>query len=360
VRHLLAGAEFADAVREAAREAEAASGEHVEVLVLEELLAEEPSAERVRESLSLTSTFSPRQLAYVIYTSGSTGVPKGVMVEHGGMLNHLLAKISDLGLGAEDVVAQTASQAFDISVWQFLAALLIGGRVEVFGEEEAHDPARLLDGVEQEGVTVLETVPSLLRAMLDEVERRAPGRERLSRLRWLIPTGEALPPELTRRWLAAHPTVPLVNAYGPTECSDDVTHHIINRPPASEEFNTPIGRPVANTRLYVLDAGMQLLPVGVLGELYVGGAGVGRGYLYDAAKTASVFVPDPYSGEAGARLYRTGDVGRWLPDGTLEFLGRIDHQVKVRGFRIELGEIEAVLTHQSPSRPRGGGLGARG
>ncbi|MFL6253473.1 MAG: amino acid adenylation domain-containing protein, partial [Pyrinomonadaceae bacterium] len=339
VRHLLAGAEFA----EAAREAEAASGEHVEVFVLEELLAEEPLAEKVRESVSPTSTFSPRQLAYVIYTSGSTGVPKGVMVEHGGMLNHLLAKISDLELGAADVVAQTASQAFDISVWQFLAALLVGGRVEVFVEEEAHDPARLLDGVEQQGVTVLETVPSLLRAMLDEMERRAPEGARLSRLRWLIPTGEALPPELTRRWLAAHPTVPLVNAYGPTECSDDVTHHVIREQPVEAAVHTPIGRPVANTRLYVLDAGMQLLPVGVLGELYVGGAGVGRGYLSDAAKTASLFVPDPYSGEAGARLYRTGDVGRWLPDGTLEFLGRVDHQVKVRGFRIELGEIEAAL-----------------
>ncbi|MFL6256241.1 MAG: amino acid adenylation domain-containing protein, partial [Pyrinomonadaceae bacterium] len=308
------------------------------VLEIEQLLAQPFDEE------NLGSLNTPRQLAYVIYTSGSTGVPKGVMVEHGGMLNHLLAKISDLELGAADVVAQTASQAFDISVWQFLAALLVGGCVHIFPDEITYDPTRLLEEVGREGVTVLETVPSLLRAMLDEMERRAPEGARLSRLRWLIPTGEALPPELTRRWLAAHPTVPLVNAYGPTECSDDVTHHVIDRPPAPEEFNTPIGRPVANTRLYVLDAGMQLLPVGVLGELYVGGAGVGRGYLSDAAKTASLFVPDPYSGEAGARLYRTGDVGRWLPDGTLEFLGRVDHQVKVRGFRIELGEIEAALS----------------
>ncbi len=266
------------------------------------------------------------------------------MVEHRGMLNHLWAKVTALGLSREDVVAQTASQSFDISVWQFLAALLVGGRVEIFPDEVAHDPLRLGGEVESCGVTVLETVPSLLRLMLDELESRPAERPGFARLRWMIPTSEALPPDLCRRWLALYPEVPLLNAYGPTECSDDVTHHPVRRAAEALAAQMPIGRPVLQLRLYVLDGDLRPVAAGVPGELFVGGAGLGRGYLNDGKRTAEAWVPDPLAADGpGSRLYRTGDLARHRADGTLEFLGRIDHQVKVRGHRIELGEIEAVL-----------------
>ncbi|WP_253903512.1 AMP-binding protein, partial [Corallococcus exiguus] len=157
----------------------------------------------------------------------------------------------------------------------------------------------------------------------------------------MVPTGEALPAETARRWLLAWPAIPLVNAYGPTECSDDVTHAFLSSPPASSVV--PIGRPVCNTRLYVLDSLLRPCPLGIPGELFVAGTGVGRGYLFDSSRTAVSFIPDPFASSPGARLYRTGDRVRWLPDGSLDFLGRIDFQVKLRGFRIELGEIEASL-----------------
>jgi amino acid adenylation domain-containing protein len=320
----------------------APGGQMPRVLVIEELLARSPGEgdSRAAEE-NLPARGGPSSLAYVIYTSGSTGVPKGAMVEQRGMVNHLHAKIHDLSLGASDVVAQTASQCFDISVWQMLAGLVVGGRVEIFPDAVAHDARRLLSEVDGAGVTILETVPSLLRAMLDDGAGAGAG---LSSLRWMIPTGEALPPELCRRWLAAFPHAPLMNAYGPTECSDDVSHYIVSDPPAADEHNVPVGRPVANMRLYVVDKQMRLAPVGVAGELCVGGVGVGRGYLGEPARTAGVFVPDAFSNLPDARLYRTGDLARWRVDGTVEFLGRIDHQVKVRGYRIELGEIEAALS----------------
>jgi len=283
-------------------------------------------------------------LAYVIFTSGSTGVPKGAMVAHQGMLNHLFAKIGDLGLTSVDVVAQTASQCFDISIWQLLAVFLVGGRVEIFPNEIAQSPSLLLDEARRSGVTILETVPSLLRALVEEV---APGAEAdpasVGSLRWMIPTGEALPLDLCNRWLRLFPHVPLLNAYGPTECSDDVAHCVLRRPLSAAAVSVPIGRPVANLRLYVVSRTFHPQPLGVPGELCAGGVAVGRGYLNDPLRTAAVFVPDPFSEEPGARLYRTGDLARWLPAGELEFLGRIDHQVKIRGFRIELGEIEAAL-----------------
>ncbi|MFL6293189.1 MAG: amino acid adenylation domain-containing protein [Thermoanaerobaculia bacterium] len=284
-------------------------------------------------------------LAYVIFTSGSTGVPKGAMVVHGGMINHLFAKIEDLALTGADVVAQTASQCFDISVWQFLAPLATGGRVEIYRDAVAHDPAVLFDRVEADGVTVLETVPSLMRLMLEEIRRRGAGAgPGLAALRWLIPTGEALPPELCREWHRAYPGAALLNAYGPTECSDDISHHRVTIEEAAQARSIPIGRPVLNTQLYVMSPWLDPVPLEVTGELCVGGGGVGRGYLFDPAKTAAVFVPDPCSVLPGARLYRTGDLACLRADGNLEFLGRIDHQVKIRGFRLELGEIEAVLS----------------
>jgi len=285
-----------------------------------------------------------QRLAYVIYTSGSTGTPKGVMVEQRGMINHLYAKIKDLGLTNADTVAQTAPQSFDISVWQFLSQLMLGGCVHIFPDEIAGDPLQLLRQTSQHQITILEVVPSLLRMMLEEIDQRADTDPiNLSLLRWMIPTGEALPPGLARRWLQHYPAIPMLNAYGPTECSDDVTHYAVTEPPAAHIVNMSIGRPVVNMRMYILDAAMQPVPIGVAGELYVGGIGVGRGYIHDADRTAAAFVRDPFSSEANARLYKTGDKARYLSDGNIEYLGRLDYQVKIRGFRIELGEIEAVL-----------------
>ena len=289
------------------------------------------------------------QLAYVIYTSGSTGVPKGAMVTLRGMVNHLRAKVEELDLGADDVVIQTASQCFDISIWQFLAVLLVGGRVEVVSDEIAHDPERMLAEVDRSRATVFETVPSLLHFLLEEVADRRPSSPRLTALRWMIPTGESLPKDLARRWLSLFPNIPLLNAYGPTECSDDVSHQVIRNLDAGD-VQISIGRPLRNLRLELLDRRLTPTPLGVPGELCVGGIGVGRGYWREPARTARVFVPHA-RGAAGGRLYRTGDLARTRPGGSLVFLGRIDFQVKVRGFRIELGEIEVALgRHEAVER----------
>ncbi len=299
----------------------------------------------------------PDNLAYVIFTSGSTGVPKGAMLTHRGLLNHLRARIASLDLTGKDVVAQTAPQIFDISIWQSLAALLVGGRVQIVRTEVVRDPVSLLEEADRERITVLEVVPSLLGAMLHAVD----SYPRLEALRWLIATGEALPPDLARGWHAIYPHIPLVDAYGPTECTDRVSQHLKRTPPGPSAVVTPIGRPLANIRLHVLDAALRPLPIGAAGELFIGGTGVGRGYLGDPARTAEAFVPDPF--EAGARLYRTGDLARLLPDGVLEFLGRRDHQVKIRGFRIEVGEVTAVVAEhpcRAAVRGRGPAAGRRG
>lgn len=296
---------------------------------------------------NLPINVTPRNLAYVIYTSGSTGQPKGVMLEQRGMLNHLYVKMRDLKLNAGDRVAQTASQCFDISVWQMLAPLLVGASVEIFPTTITRDPVELFKQVARRRITVLETVPALLQVALASLQRPGAALPDLDALRWLLLTGEALPPALIQNWFACYPRLPLLNAYGPTECSDDVTHHPLLKPFETSVLFTPIGRPVANTQLYVLNRSLEPLPVGLPGELYVGGVGVGRGYLEDPARTAEAFLPDPFSSEAAARMYKTGDIARWLPDGTLEYLGRSDSQVKVRGYRIEPGEIEAVLSQSS-------------
>ncbi len=283
----------------------------------------------------------PEDLAYVIFTSGSTGKPKGAMVHRRGMVNHLLAKVDDLALTAADSLVQNAPLTFDISVWQMLAPLVVGGRVRVVTRETAADPDALFGLVADESVTILEVVPSLLRAALDAWDVVG-DRPRLPSLRRLVVTGEALPPDLCLRWFARFPTIPLVNAYGPTECSDDVTHATITVDDAVASARVPIGRAVRGTRLYVLGDDLGPVPPGVPGELYVGGLGVGRGYLRDPARTATTFVPDPFAG-AGLRMYRTGDRVVRREDGQLEFVERRDHQVKVRGHRIELGEIESAL-----------------
>ncbi|MGH8863688.1 MAG: amino acid adenylation domain-containing protein, partial [Burkholderiales bacterium] len=277
-------------------------------------------------------------LAYVIYTSGSTGDPKGVLIEQRGLMNNILSKIEVLGLMSQDAIAQTASQCFDISVWQFLTALVCGARVEIFPDGISHDPLQLLRSVKQRGITVLELVPSMMAGMIEAMD----GRQALPALRWLLPTGEALPAPVARRWMASFPGVALLNAYGPAECSDDVAYHRLVEAPAGDGI-VPIGRPITGLRLYLLNRYLQPVPAGVPGELYIAGAGVGRGYLGRPDLTAAGFIPDPFATKPGERLYRSGDRARYRSDGAIEFLGRIDHQVKIRGHRIELGEIEARL-----------------
>jgi iturin family lipopeptide synthetase B len=281
-------------------------------------------------------------LAYVYYTSGSTGEPKGAMVEEGGLRNHLTAKEKLLGLDERSVIAQTASHCFDIAVWQLMAGLRVGGRVVIYDEETVLEPEVLLAGMEAEGVTVLETVPSLLPALLEAVERRQKRGQGTGRWRHLLSTGESLPVELCRRWLRSQTEIRLVNVYGPTECSDDVTHHLQEQEPEEQALRVPVGKPIAGAQIYVVDEELRLAPVGCPGEILIGGRCVGRGYSGEGSKTAETFVPDVY-GEEGGRLYVTGDRGRWREGGELEFLGRRDSQVKVRGQRVELGEIEAVL-----------------
>ncbi|MDU9390189.1 non-ribosomal peptide synthase/polyketide synthase [Pseudomonas sp. zfem002] len=277
----------------------------------------------------------PDNLAYVIFTSGSTGLPKGVMVEQRGMLNNQLSKVPYLDLSEKDVIAQTASQSFDISVWQFLAAPLFGARVDIVPNDIARDPQALLAHVTQQGITVLESVPSLIQGLLAE------ERVNLDGLRWMLPTGEAMPPELAKQWLLRYPQIGLVNAYGPAECSDDVAFFRVDLQ-ATESTYLPIGTPTDNNLIYLLDDALELVPLGAVGELCVAGTGVGRGYVSDTRRTVPVFVPNPF-GAPGERLYRTGDLARRRADGVLEYVGRADHQVKIRGYRIELGEIETRL-----------------
>jgi amino acid adenylation domain-containing protein len=283
---------------------------------------------------------APSSLACIITTSGSTGVPKGAMIEERGLVNHLLSKVTDLALSAADVIAQTAPQSFVIALWQFLTPVMIGARVHICADEEVRDPALLMQACGRAGVTVLQVVPSLLRRILEQ-PASTPGFAALRRLRALVSTGEALPPNLLRDWFRLFPDVPVINAYGASECSDDVATHRLSGPVALA--TVPIGRPIANTQLHVLDAQLQPVPVGATGELHVGGIAVGRGYLNDPEQTRRRFLRDPFSQRRTARLYRTGDLARWRADGTLEILGRTDHQVKIRGHRIELAEIELAL-----------------
>ncbi|KQN86623.1 non-ribosomal peptide synthetase [Arthrobacter sp. Leaf69] len=278
----------------------------------------------------------PDQLAYVYFTSGSTGEPKGAMCEHDGMVNHLYAKIEDLGIRSGDVVAQTAPQCFDISLWQLVSALLVGGRTLIVGQDRILDVERFIDTVERGAVAVFQVVPSYL----DAVVAYLGGRPRaLPHLRCVSATGEALKRELVRRWFDVMPDVKLVNAYGLTETSDDTNHEVLSAVPPGG--SVPLGPPIPNVRIHILDERQRLVPLGAPGEIAFSGVCVGRGYINDPERTAQAYSTDPYVD--GARLYRAGDYGRWSPDGKLEYLGRRDNQVKISGFRIEIGDIENAL-----------------
>jgi amino acid adenylation domain-containing protein len=279
---------------------------------------------------------TPDQLAYVLFTSGSTGEPKGVMCEHAGMLNHLFAKIDDLDVGEGEVVPQTGPQCFDISVWQLVAALMVGGRTLIVDQEVVLDVERFVDTIVDGRAGVLQVVPSYLDVVLSYLEDHP---RELPDLHCVSPTGDFLKKELVQRWFAAHPGIKLVNTYGLTETSDDAVHECMTGVPDGERV--PLGRPINNTTVYVVDEHMQPVPLGAPGLIVFSGICVGRGYVNDPERTAQVFADDPL--RPGERICRTGDYGRWQADGTLDFLGRRDNQVKIRGFRIEIGEVENAL-----------------
>ncbi|MBS7531083.1 amino acid adenylation domain-containing protein [Hazenella sp. IB182353] len=283
-------------------------------------------------------------LAYMIYTSGSTGNPKGALVRHDGMINHLYGKIASLSIGAEDVVVQNASVSFDVSVWQALVALLVGAKTSIVSFEVARDQSLLLEHLQKEEATVVETVPTLLFAFLDTVQGLVKDKRQLPQLRWMIANGEELPIKLMNSWFEIYPSIKLVNAYGPTECSDDVTQHVMTSLAETDILRVPIGCPLPNLSLYIVDQYHHLAPIGVKGEIWVSGIGVGNGYWKNSKLTQEKFISNPFvDNDTKLRVYRTGDLGCWRPDGSIEFFGRIDFQVKVRGFRIELGEIENVI-----------------
>ncbi|GAA2658193.1 amino acid adenylation domain-containing protein [Streptomyces lunalinharesii] len=276
------------------------------------------------------------QLAYIYFTSGSTGEPKGAMCEHAGFLNHLYAKIGDVGVAEDGVVAQTAPQCFDISLWQLVCALLVGGRTHLVEQQVILDVPRFVDTLTEGRITVLQVVPSYLEAILTHLELHP---RHLPDLRCVSVTGEELKTELAQRWFTALPGIRLVNAYGLTETSDDTNHEVMDRAPDGGRI--PLGPCVNNVRVYVVDDNLEPVPLGAPGQIVFSGVCVGRGYVNDPERTRAAFLDDPHY--PGQRLYQGGDYGRWLPGARLEFLGRRDAQVKIRGFRIEIGDIENAL-----------------
>ncbi|ATB47924.1 amino acid adenylation domain-containing protein [Corallococcus macrosporus] len=310
------------------RIADKLTGHEVEILCVDDAGDMSDS----RGALNPPRLSEPGHLAYVIYTSGSTGKPKGVMVQHGSMMNlrAALAATAYAGVDRPLRVSLNASLSFDASVQQ-LVQLADGHALCVVSQATREDTRQMMAWLERHEVDVLDCAPSQLRLLLDEgLAAHRPLR--------VLAGGEALDAALWAR-LSAHPNIECFNVYGPTECTVDSTVRTVRGAPLPPS----LGGPLANARTYVLDAFLQPVPVGVQGELYIGGAGLARGYLNRPELTAERFIPDPFSTVPGARLYRTGDRARWLPQGELEFLGRIDFQVKLRGFRIELGEIESAL-----------------
>jgi amino acid adenylation domain-containing protein len=277
--------------------------------------------------------------AYIIYTSGSTGKPKGVVGLHGATVNRLEWMYRRYPFAADEVCCQKTPLSFVDSIWEIFGPLLHGVPLVILPDNVVKDVNRFIDALNDARVTRLVLVPSLLRAMLE-----TGAAERLSRLKWWTCSGEALTPVLVRRFQEQLPNAALLNLYGSSEVAADVSYYDVE--PGEQADSIPLGRPIANTQLYILDANLRPVPVGVVGDIYAGGAGLARGYFDRPELTAEKFIPHPFASEAGLRLYKTGDLGRFRKDGTIEYKGRSDHQVKIRGSRVELGEVEsALLTH---------------
>jgi amino acid adenylation domain-containing protein len=316
----------------------------VAVVLTDESLADITGADGGQNPVSGAS---PSNLAYVLYTSGSTGKPKGVMITHANLSHYVHAMRATLGIGADDRYLHTASFAFSSSVRQLALPLSCGASVVLARSETIRDPQALFELITRERVSIIDLVPSHWRMCQQALAALSPdSRASLltNQLRLVLSASEPLPSDLTKEWAVTFGHgARLINMFGQTETAGIVTTYPIPSGAAKSTRIVPIGRPIPNTQAYVLDPVRQPVPIGVWGELYIGGAGVGRGYLNDPELTAERFVPDPFNASAGARLYRTGDVVRYLPNGDLEFSGRVDQQMKVRGYRIEPGQIEAVV-----------------
>ena len=274
--------------------------------------------------------------AYIYFTSGSTGEPKGAMCEHAGFLNHLMAKVEDFGIERGQVVAQIAPQCFDISLWQLVGALMVGGGTLIVEQDVVLDVEKFVDKIVGDQVSVMQVVPSYLEVLLSYLEE---NERPLQNLHCVSVTGEALSIELAQRWFAAKPHIKLANAYGLTETCDDTNHEVMHKAPSGDQVS--LGPCVTNVYAYIVDENLSPVPLGAPGEIVFSGVCVGRGYVNDPERTQMAFMDDPL--RAGERLYRSGDFGRWHPDRKLEFLGRQDAQIKIRGFRIEIGDIENGL-----------------
>ncbi len=282
----------------------------------------------------------PCNIAYTIFTSGSTGKPKGVAIEHRGMVNHLIAKVKDFNLTHCDIIAQTSSQTFDVSVWQFLAPLMVGGKVVIIPDEDAWSVWPLVQSLNQFMCSIYETVPSHMSILIKELtqEKSAPS---LPHLRCLILNGEPFYSHLFSSWKNLYPTLQLANVYGPTECSDDVTHFLIPPDFQTLDLTIPIGEIIGNLKGFVLDKFLCNTLPNMKGELYIEGIGLARGYLYQPALTAETFIPSPFS--QSQRMYKTGDLVSYSEHRVLQHYGRIDTQVKINGRRLEIGEVEFAI-----------------
>ncbi|WP_322083135.1 non-ribosomal peptide synthetase [Burkholderia sp. BCC1972] len=339
IAYLLRDARPAVAITQAhlREQVEAALGEgaDTQLLTVADLLADDAGDTPASEAAAIDDA----QLAYLIYTSGSTGKPKGAGNTHGALANRIAWMQHAYRLTRDDVVLHKTPFGFDVSVWEFVWPLAIGAKLAIAAPGDHRDPARLAAAIHAHGVTVLHFVPSMLAAFaahLDDFSAAA----QCDSVRLIVASGEALAPELVAKMARLLPNATLVNLYGPTEAAIDVSHWTCG-PADAHAVAVPIGHPIANLQLHVLDAAWQPVPAGATGELYLAGAGLARGYLGRPALTAERFVPDPFV--PGARMYRTGDLARRRADGALDYLGRVDTQVKLRGQRIEPGEIEALL-----------------
>ncbi len=308
------------------------ASENIQCICIEDT-AEEPST-------NLTTICSPGDLCYVLYTSGTTGNPKGVMIEHRNVVRLLFNDRFQFDFCENDVWTMFHSQCFDFSVWEVYGALLYGGKVVIVSSQDARDPRSYLKLIETQGVTVLNQTPTAFYSLIDALVE---SEVKLPNVRYVIFGGEALAPAKLKKWYGRCPDTTLVNMFGITETTVHVTYKEIGEKEIEQNISN-IGRPIPTMSIFVLDSNRQLVPMGIIGEMYVGGLGLGRGYLNNEILTRERFIPSPFM--PGERLYRTGDLARILSNGEIEYKGRSDHQVQLRGFRIELGEIEYHLAQQ--------------
>lgn len=303
---------------------------------------------------NLNKSAAPENLAYVIYTSGSTGRPKAVMISDESLVHYVDALVEPFMLTANDIYLHTATFSFSSSVRQLMLPLTHGATIVIAPVEKIQHPIELFEMIKQENVTTIDLVPSYFRNCIDALaDLNIEARNALldNDLRLILTASESLAPDLPTKWsIGLGQSSQLINMFGQTETTGIVSVYPISIPNYSESRPVPIGRPIANTEIYVLDAQLASVPHGEVGEIYISGPGLSRGYLNQPEFTALRLVPNPFSNEIGGRLYRTGDLGRVLPDGNIECVGRTDQQVKIRGFRVELGEIEAALGHHESLR----------